>query len=104
MERSWLSDFAETGVTAAVGGFLPEDAGVELGPEVAGDAAAGVCGALITGFGCGGTTGGFGAKYLIHKRITSMESSEAPRILISGDCTPFCCGALTNAPRPELGR
>ena len=33
-----------------------------------------------------------------------MESSEAPRILISGDCTPFCCGALTNAPRPESGR
>ena len=32
-----------------------------------------------------------------------MESSEAPRILISGDCTPFCCGALTNAPRPESG-
>src|SRR3984893_17191212 len=33
-----------------------------------------------------------------------MESSEPPRILISGDCTPFCCGALTNAPRPESGR
>ena len=33
-----------------------------------------------------------------------MESSEAPRILNSGDFTPVCCGALTNAPRPESGR
>ena len=74
------------------------------GPEVAGETDAGVCGALITGLGCGGTTGGLGAKNLIHRRITSMESSEAPRILISGDFTPLCCGALTNAPRPESGR
>src|SRR6202049_2159083 len=104
MERSWLSNFAETGVAAVVEGFLPEDAWVEVGPEDAGETAEGVCGALITGLGCGGTTGGLGAKNLIHRRITSMESSEAPRILISGDCTPFCCGALTNAPRPESGR
>ena len=103
MERSWESDFAETGVTDAVGGFLPEEACLEVASEVAGETADGVCGALITGLGCGETTGGLGAKYLIHKRITSMESSEAPRILISGDCTPFC-GALTNAPRPESGR
>src|ERR1700693_630475 len=104
MGRSWESDFALIGATAAVEGFLLEDACGEAAAEVAGDTADGVCGALITGLGCGGTTGGLGAKYLIHRRITSMESSEAPRILISGDCTPFCCGSLTNAPHPESGR
>jgi len=87
-----------------VEGFFPEDAGVEVVPAVAGETADGVCGALITGLGCGGTTGGLGAKNLIHRRMTSMESSEAPRILISGDFTPVSCGALTNAPRPESGR
>jgi len=87
-----------------VEGFFPEDAGVEVALGGAGETAEGVCGALITGLGCGGTTGGLGAKNLIHRRMTSMESSEAPRILISGDFTPVCCGALTNAPRPESGR
>jgi hypothetical protein len=104
MERSWESDLAETGVTGAVGAFFPEEVAGDVAPEAAGETVDGVCGALITGLGCGGTTGGLGAKYLIHKRITSMESSEAPSILISGDCTPFCCGALTNAPRPESDR
>ena len=87
-----------------VAGFLAEAVAVEVAPGVAGETADGVCGALITGLGCGGTAGGLGAKNLIHRRITSMESSEAPRIRISGDFTPFCCGALTNAPRREPGR
>jgi hypothetical protein len=29
--------------------------------------------------------GGLGAKNFTHKRMTNMERSEAPRILISGD-------------------
>jgi hypothetical protein len=106
VEFSWESDIAVTGALTdfAVAEFLLEDACVEVAPGVAGETADGVCGALITGLGCGGTAGGLGAKNLIHRRITSMESSEAPRILISGDFTPVCCGALTNAPRPESGR
>src|ERR1700738_5271477 len=87
-----------------VEGPLPEDACAEVEPEGVGETAEGVWGALITGLGCGGAAGGLGAKNLIHRRITSMESSEAPRILNSGDFTPVCCGALTNAPRPESGR
>src|SRR6202051_410622 len=98
MEFSELADLAVAGVGVALPGVVCAAEAAEPG-----ETDDGVCGALITGLGCGGTTGGLGAKNLIHRRITSMESSEAPRILISGDCTPFCCGSLTNAPHPESG-
>src|ERR1700704_3622633 len=102
MEFSCESEIAATGALTGfeVEGPLPGDACA----EGVGETAEGVWGALITGLGCGGATGGLGAKNLIHRRITSMDSSEAPRILNSGDFTPVCCGALTNAPRPESGR
>src|ERR1700730_3231724 len=103
MECSSLSDFGVT-TTGGVADVLPAEARAGVLPGAAGETADGVCGAVITGFVWGGVTGGLGAKNLTHRRITNMESSEAPRILISGESLSFCCGRLTNAPRPEPDR
>ena len=49
---------------------------------------------------CGGTAGGFGAKYLAQSKITAIDSSDASTMRISWLSLLFFCGSLTNGPLP----
>src|SRR5256885_2046317 len=76
--------------SAASGDLVP-------GPEGAG--------AVCTGlFAWGGMIGGLGAKYFTHRRITTMESSEAIRMRNSCDSLSFLLESLTNAPLSSTPR
>jgi hypothetical protein len=49
---------------------------------------------------CGGTAGGFGAKYLAQSKITTIDSSDASTMRISWLSLLVFCGSLTNGPLP----
>src|SRR4030081_3569613 len=96
VECSSPADFGvtDTGVAglpeAAVGVCAAAEAAAPL--VVVGETELGDCGALMTGFGCGG--GGLGAKNFTQRRIITIESSEAPRIRNSGVSLSIFCGKL----------